>query len=261
MRLLFHKGVPITGTLLAVAAQIEVGEPACRRAFCFRVSAVRVHDRSLHSVKGRSVEHYLRAMISFVQRWPFRQYRVTTPAERAESAGDAVEDITAEFLMLILLAAMLYFAGEAVRFFWPSSDERVDDNGGISIFPLVDAFSGFRRGDNAWAIPGEASSLRGSLRTSYGTLRTGDRAAASRVTYEDLLALGDEIGSVNNGLTESQIAVFPTRTYVEGDNVEEMRSCAICMEPFENGDIVQTLPCTEQFHREYVCAHSASIKF
>lgn len=134
---------------------------------------------------------------------------------------DAGED--ARTAGVVLLAAIVYVFGVLLRFLWAGP-------------PTVRSAS--------WA----AATIPG-----YG-------AVAGGATYEELLVLGDTIGDVSSGLSEEQIAVFPTYTIpaadagaasADGEN-EVPRSCAVCLEYFRPGDVVQVLPCSETFHKECV---------
>merc|ERR1711933_376497 len=73
------------------------------------------------------------------------------------------------------------------------------------------------------------------------------------MSYEQLLqAFGD--GTDNLAAEESAIASLPTA--VIKDPTKELpkdaRTCAICLEDFQEGDVRKTLPCLHGFHEECV---------
>jgi len=62
------------------------------------------------------------------------------------------------------------------------------------------------------------------------------------MTYEQLLELGERLGKVQCGLSPTQIAKLPTRTFRLGFGAKETPSCSVCFEEFESGQKVRTLP-------------------
>lgn len=71
---------------------------------------------------------------------------------------------------------------------------------------------------------------------------TSPRSDAQDFTYEELLELGEEIGSVPTGLTYEEIQQIPS-TYSETEN------CSICLTTVNQGKI---LPCFHSFHSECI---------
>ncbi|CAI8593186.1 unnamed protein product [Vicia faba] len=79
------------------------------------------------------------------------------------------------------------------------------------------------------------------------------------MSYEDLLALGERIGSVNTGLSEETIAkklktkVYSTKsTAINLEEVasddQETDSCIICQEEFKNQERIGILRCEHEYH-------------
>jgi len=62
--------------------------------------------------------------------------------------------------------------------------------------------------------------------------------------YEMLLRLDDSLPS-NKGANSTQISSLPTKTITAEDTKE---NCCICLNDFEEGDKVRSLPCLHKFH-------------
>lgn len=77
--------------------------------------------------------------------------------------------------------------------------------------------------------------------------------AVDRMSYEDLLQLEEQIGIVTRGATAEQIENLPTTTARNPrPNAEAPSSCGVCLEDYEAGQPLRTLPCLHQFHRDCV---------
>ncbi|KAI5665313.1 hypothetical protein M9H77_24636 [Catharanthus roseus] len=76
------------------------------------------------------------------------------------------------------------------------------------------------------------------------------RLDIDNMTYEDLLALGERIGSVNTGLSEDSISKCLTESlYCSSDQLQEEGSCVICLEEYKFMDDVGTIKsCGHDFH-------------
>jgi E3 ubiquitin-protein ligase RNF38/44 len=81
------------------------------------------------------------------------------------------------------------------------------------------------------------------------------------MSYEDLLALGERIGSVNTGLSEETIAnQLKTKVYstkAAAINLEEVASddqetdsCIICQDDFKNEEKIGILRCEHEYHED-----------
>ncbi|POO01630.1 43kDa postsynaptic protein [Trema orientale] len=89
----------------------------------------------------------------------------------------------------------------------------------------------------------------------YGSRNMADqhremRLDVDNMSYEELLALGERIGSVNTGLSEDLMFKCVTETiYCSSDQIQEEGSCVICLEEYEDMDDVGTLKtCGHDFH-------------
>ena len=71
------------------------------------------------------------------------------------------------------------------------------------------------------------------------------------MTYEQLLQLEDNVGSVSKGLSSNQIDKLPIIKYRKEKNSENYQ-CIICMEEFEEKEKVKLLPCGHIFHNNCI---------
>lgn len=69
------------------------------------------------------------------------------------------------------------------------------------------------------------------------------------MTYEELLQLEENMGSVCKGLTEEQIAQLPTAPLAKQ---EEDTLCSICYCNGKEGEIFLKLPCDHTFHHDCI---------
>ncbi|WOK92881.1 E3 ubiquitin-protein ligase [Canna indica] len=71
--------------------------------------------------------------------------------------------------------------------------------------------------------------------------------------YEELVALGDVVGTESRGLSADTIAALPSVNYkaesVQDDNVEQ---CVICRLEYEDGDSLVLLSCKHKYHSECI---------
>eukprot|EP01090_Pellita_catalonica_P021902 TRINITY_DN8326_c0_g1_i2.p1 TRINITY_DN8326_c0_g1~~TRINITY_DN8326_c0_g1_i2.p1 ORF type:complete len:294 (-),score=47.56 TRINITY_DN8326_c0_g1_i2:114-995(-) len=86
----------------------------------------------------------------------------------------------------------------------------------------------------------------------------GDNVDVDNMSYEQLLALGERIGSVNTkGLSDIAIdrntaSYSYTSSPTAADKKEKTEnnsSCSICLMDFEDGEDVRLLPCTHLYHK------------
>lgn len=93
---------------------------------------------------------------------------------------------------------------------------------------------------------------RSSLYGSRGMLdqHRDMRLDIDNMTYEELLALGERIGSVSTGLSEDLISRCLTESiYCSADQMQEEGNCVICLEEYKNMDDVGTLKsCGHDYH-------------
>ena len=81
-----------------------------------------------------------------------------------------------------------------------------------------------------------------------------DGVDVEAMTYEELTALGEQIGTQSKGLCVEVIDALPVRRYVStcgGGDGEEEEKCMICIMHFEEGDDVRRVPkCGHEYHPE-----------
>jgi hypothetical protein len=72
-----------------------------------------------------------------------------------------------------------------------------------------------------------------------------------KMSYEQLLQLEEEVGSVNKGLTKDKIKKIPVKPFHKAlfdDNL----NCIICMDKFEEGEQIKQLLCGHIFHGDCI---------
>ncbi|KAI7998306.1 E3 ubiquitin-protein ligase MBR2 [Camellia lanceoleosa] len=76
------------------------------------------------------------------------------------------------------------------------------------------------------------------------------RLDIDNMSYEELLALGERIGSVSTGMSEDLISKCLTESiYCSSDQFQEEGKCVICLEEYKNMDDVGTMKtCGHDFH-------------
>ncbi|KAK4766306.1 hypothetical protein SAY87_007948 [Trapa incisa] len=76
------------------------------------------------------------------------------------------------------------------------------------------------------------------------------RLDIDNMSYEELLALGERIGSVNTGLSEDSISkCLKETTYCPLDQMQKEETCVICLEAYKEKDDVGTLKnCSHGYH-------------
>eukprot|EP00668_Euglena_longa_P045214 GGOE01060849.1.p1 GENE.GGOE01060849.1~~GGOE01060849.1.p1 ORF type:complete len:290 (+),score=63.92 GGOE01060849.1:898-1767(+) len=82
----------------------------------------------------------------------------------------------------------------------------------------------------------------------------GRRDDTDDATYEQLLRLEEQLGIVSRGASVEQIDALPTTVAQSRHSAaaEAPHTCAVCLEEFDTGQSLRTLPCLHQFHRECV---------
>ncbi|KAM0065583.1 putative transcription factor C2H2 family [Helianthus debilis subsp. tardiflorus] len=92
-------------------------------------------------------------------------------------------------------------------------------------------------------------------RSAFGSRNPFDHHQDMRLdiddmSYEELLALGERIGSVSTGLSENQISkCLRESIYCSSDQLQEEGTCVICLEEYANMDDVGMLKgCKHDFH-------------
>ncbi|XP_057766482.1 probable E3 ubiquitin-protein ligase ZFP1 [Salvia miltiorrhiza] len=88
------------------------------------------------------------------------------------------------------------------------------------------------------------------------------RLDIDHMSYEELLALGEQIGSVGTGLSKEFIQCnlkvrtfksLPTRVNLEATNDQQRTNfCAVCQTDYEPGQKIGTLECGHEYHSECI---------
>jgi len=78
-------------------------------------------------------------------------------------------------------------------------------------------------------------------------------AVREDLTYEELLALEEKIGSVEVGATEEEISRLPTFTYSDPEQDQDPM-CLVCQMEFEAGEEQLGLPCGHRYHKPCITA-------
>ena len=71
------------------------------------------------------------------------------------------------------------------------------------------------------------------------------------MSYEQLLELEEGLGSVNKGLSKDKISKIPLKPFRKA-LFEDNSNCIICMELFNENELVKQLPCGHIFHGECI---------
>ncbi|WOL06332.1 hypothetical protein Cni_G15064 [Canna indica] len=77
------------------------------------------------------------------------------------------------------------------------------------------------------------------------------RLDIENMSYEELLALGEQIGNVNTGLSEAAISRCLVESIYYFDQIQDSQKegrCIICLESYKDGDCVGRLHCRHDFH-------------
>ncbi|KAL6858671.1 hypothetical protein ACP4OV_017673 [Aristida adscensionis] len=72
-------------------------------------------------------------------------------------------------------------------------------------------------------------------------------------SYEELIALGEVVGTESKGLPADAIASLPSVTYQTQEKQDgNMEQCVICRVEFEEGESLVALPCKHSYHSECI---------
>ncbi|KAL3599696.1 hypothetical protein D5086_007614, partial [Populus alba] len=78
-----------------------------------------------------------------------------------------------------------------------------------------------------------------------------DHVDPDNMTYEELLELGETVGTQNRGLSQEQISLLPTSKYKRSffsRRKSRSERCVICQMEYKRGDRQITLPCKHIYH-------------
>ncbi|KAK9915775.1 hypothetical protein WJX75_004004 [Coccomyxa subellipsoidea] len=86
-----------------------------------------------------------------------------------------------------------------------------------------------------------------------------DSVDPDNMTYEELQALGEAVGTVSRGVPQDIIDALPNAKYTSrfsdahpSDGTEEEEQCAVCRMEFEAGEDVRLLPCSHMYHPDCI---------
>uniref|UniRef100_A0ACD5Y7J3 Uncharacterized protein n=1 Tax=Avena sativa TaxID=4498 RepID=A0ACD5Y7J3_AVESA len=72
-------------------------------------------------------------------------------------------------------------------------------------------------------------------------------------SYEELVALGEVVGTESRGVSADTLASLPSVTYQAQDKQDSnMEQCVICRVEFEEGESLVALPCKHSYHSECI---------
>ncbi|KAM3705754.1 hypothetical protein ACJW30_03G105600 [Castanea mollissima] len=83
---------------------------------------------------------------------------------------------------------------------------------------------------------------------------TWEEVDPDELSYEELLALGDVVGTESRGLSADIIASLPSINYKSGSsqNGSSNDSCVICRLDYEDGETLTVLSCKHSYHPECI---------
>lgn len=82
---------------------------------------------------------------------------------------------------------------------------------------------------------------------------TWEEVDPDELSYEELLALGEVVGSESRGLSADTIATLPTVNYKAGTSQNGSNdSCVICRLDYEDGETLTVLSCKHSYHSECI---------
>jgi len=113
-----------------------------------------------------------------------------------------------------------------------------------------------------WASPTSIFGFGGGFSDSYRALRRlSDHIDVDRMSYEELLELGDRIGHVRRRAPSAEeLDSLPKRRLTYTDCISSSigkkgcldKECSVCREPYAPNDEVRTLPCLHVFHAQCI---------
>ncbi|GAA0162831.1 hypothetical protein LIER_18842 [Lithospermum erythrorhizon] len=118
---------------------------------------------------------------------------------------------------------------------------------------IIDAPSGANRIRNIDSIPDESAGSRNHQEGDNSEVAWQDNIDLDGMTYEELLDLGEAIGTESRGLSEELISLLPISKYKSGGLFSRKRSgerCVICQTRYKRGDRQISLPCKHVYHTD-----------
>ncbi|GMI74755.1 hypothetical protein like AT3G19910 [Hibiscus trionum] len=82
---------------------------------------------------------------------------------------------------------------------------------------------------------------------------TWEEVDPDELSYEELLALGEVVGTESRGLSADSLASLPSVKYKAGSSqIGSNESCVICRVDYEDGDSLTVLSCKHSYHPECI---------
>ncbi|KAE8703095.1 E3 ubiquitin ligase BIG BROTHER-related [Hibiscus syriacus] len=82
---------------------------------------------------------------------------------------------------------------------------------------------------------------------------TWEEVGPDELSYEELLALGEVVGSESKGLSVYSVTSLPSVTYKAGNSHTGSNDlCVICLVDYEEGDSLTVLSCKHSYHPECI---------
>ncbi|XP_009145730.1 E3 ubiquitin ligase BIG BROTHER-related [Brassica rapa] len=107
--------------------------------------------------------------------------------------------------------------------------------------------------DRLSALTGLANRVEDLEEDDHTSQDAWDEMDPDELSYEELLALGDIVGTESRGLSADTIASLPSKRYKDGDNQNGTNeSCVICRLDYEDDDDLILLPCKHSYHSECI---------
>lgn len=132
---------------------------------------------------------------------------------------------------------------------WEYPSEVISEEPATSDSPLR------RDGVNMQTIPEECSPNHQESSSSQVEVIWQDNIDPDNMTYEELLDLGEAVGTQNRGLPQELIDTLPTSKYKFGSLFKRKNSgkrCVVCQMTYRRGDQQMKLPCSHVYHGECI---------
>ena len=162
---------------------------------------------------------------------PYGNISMTADSHSQSRAGHYCANINQEHIDMMIAKAL--------------QDEYDELNTKQVIDTMPDCHDEFKNRDNSY----ERHELN-AIRYVPATGRISNRREEAN-DYEELLALQEDIGCVEVGLTSDQINGLPY-TIKSNAHIHSLKNCAICMDDYKNGEKIVYLPCKHHFDKHCI---------
>lgn len=147
--------------------------------------------------------------------------------------------------------------GESSRHEDVMTQEAIDEALARSLQDLGDGFDNLLISENSGTTNGSTESPIATPSRAQGSSSNSreDSIDPDSMEYEELLQLGDVIGTENRGISAARISQLPTSKYRSGlfsKNKKKEENCVICQMDFNFGERLITLPCLHQYHSKCI---------